>query len=172
MTEIQHTTRRLPVTFDQQLALIADRCGGEVVTLPGHRATLTGTPGEVAQVLAIIRNTGRLVSNTLPVPTGVPGQVLVNVRLVPPPQRHVQLVAAPRRLPRWAFWSIVTGVVVLAVGGLAWLVYTVVTAVLSDPFIAAVVVLGVIAIAALVLRGKGRSGGSKTFSGTFTGRIH
>lgn len=146
-------------------------CGGEIVHLPGDRATLTGTPGDVGQLLATIQRTGRLVSSSLPVPTGVPGQVLVNCRLLPLVVRSTAARPTPvrRRLPRWAFWSII-GTAVAVVAGLGWLVYSAVKAVAENPgpFIAVVVAVLVV----LLLAGGGLGGGGRTFSGTFRGRIH
>jgi hypothetical protein len=60
----------------------------EVAWLPGDRAAVTGTVAEVAAMLAQLRAAGRLVAATMPAPTGVPGQMLVNCRLAPMVQRR------------------------------------------------------------------------------------
>lgn len=160
MTDIQPARRP---GWEQQLTT---RCGGEVVLLPGNRATLTGTPAEVGQLLAAIQGTGRLVSSTTPAPTGVPGQVLVNVRLAPRLQPHA-IRTERRKLPRWALGSILTGLVVL-VAGAGWLIYAAVTAILANLAVALLVAGAVVVVLGLV--GKA-AGGGKTFSGTFKGRI-
>ncbi len=146
-------------------------CGGEIVHLPGDRATITGSPGEVGQALATIQRTGRLISSSLPVPTGVPGQVLVNCRLVPLAVRGPATRPAParRRLPRWAFWTII-GVAVAAVAGVGWLIYSAVRAVAENPGPFVAVLVGLVVV--LFLAGGAAGGGGRTFSGTFKGRIH
>src|SRR5687768_5506588 len=98
------------------------RFGGEIVYLPNNCASLTGTPGEVGQMLAHIRATGRLVASSMPAPTGVPAQVLVNVRLLPRQRTYAQQAPVRRGLPRWAIWSIVGTALELA-AGLAWAIY-------------------------------------------------
>ena len=144
------------------------RFGGEIVNLPGNRAAITGTPGQVGQMLAMLGRTGRLVSSTLPQPTGVPAQVLVNVRLVPPVQRtYARATPVRRGLARWAVWSIVGGALALA-AGLAWLIYTAVTAVAEH----VASIGGVLLLALVLLALVGLRVGGRTFSGTFRGRIH
>lgn len=156
-------------TFAQTLQLIAERCGGEVVLLPNDRATLTGDPGAVGQMLASIQATGRLVSSTTPALTGVAGQVLVNVRLVPRMQAHGVRQAAPkRRLSKRAIWLIIAGVLAL-IAGLGWLAYVAVNAVMANLPVVLLIVGAV--VVAFCLLGKS-SGGGKTFSGTFKGKIH
>lgn len=138
----------------------------EMVRLPGDRATITGTLGEVGQALAHLQNTGRLVSATAPTPTGLHGQVLVNVRLVPRPQAHAVRPAPERRqLSTGAVVAIVSGVVVV-LGGLGWLLYAALTALLEH----AAVIIGALVLLAVVLGVIGKAGG-RTFSGTFQGRM-
>ncbi len=169
MTDIDRTTGQActPAALARQLALIAARCGGEVVLLPHDRATLTGTPGAVGQLLAAIQGTGRLVSTTTPVPTGVPGQVLVNIRLAPRIQAHAARPARPRRkLPRWAIWAIGSAALLLA-GGFAWIAYLAVTAIAAH-----LAIIGLVAGAVVALVVGGRRTGGRTFSGTFKGKVH
>lgn len=145
------------------------RFGGVIVSLPGDRAALTGTLDEVAQILAAIERTGRLVSATAPTPTADPGQFLINVRLVPRVQAHAVRQAAPRRkLSKRAIWAIVGGGLAF-VGGLGWLVYAAITAIKAN-LPAVLVILGIV-VAALVVVGKSAGGAGKTFSGTFQGRV-
>lgn len=161
--------RPLPPTFQQQLAIIAQRCGGQVVFLHNGDVSLTGTPGVVGQLIAVSERTGRLVAQGRPMPVGGDDRVLVNVRLVPRVQPHAVRQAAPRRkLPRWAFWSII-GAVIAFVGGLGWLVYKAVNAILANLAAASVVAIAVAVVIAAVVGN--RSGGGKTFSGTFQGKI-
>lgn len=160
MTSIQPSLR-------QQLAVIGERCGGEVTFFPGGAATLTGTTSEVAQLLRAIRLSGRLVSSTAPVPTGVNGYVLVNVRFAPRLQPHAFGPAeARRRLPRWAFWSIIAGVVAVVVG-FVWLMVIAVKVALSN--LPVLLIAGLVVTVIVVLGA--RSGRGKTFSGTFQGKI-
>ncbi len=165
MTDVQ------PIPFRRHLALTAQRVGGEVVFLPGDRATLTGAPGEVGQLLAVIQGAGRLVSSSTPAPTGVPGQVLVNVRLAPPVQAHVARQTQPRRqLPRWVFWSVACAVAA-AVAGLGQLVRIAITAIAANPALTALVAVCAVAAAVLLARAASGRKGGQTFSGTFRGRI-
>ncbi len=181
MTDIQPTSassaevrararRRLaPGTLAQRLALIAKRCGGEVVLLPGDRATLTGTPGEIGQLLAGIRGSGQLVSSTTPVPTGVPGQVLVNVRLAPRVRTHAaRQTPAKRKRSRRAIAAIAAGALAL-LAGLAWLLYAAVTIIVANLWVV-LLVLGAVVVA-VALSSRAVSGSGKTFSGTFKGRV-
>src|SRR5688572_5952980 len=130
------------------------RIGGEFVRLPGDCASLTGTPGQVGQMLAHIQSTGRLVSSSLPVPTGVPGQVLINVRLIPRQRTQARPAPVRRGLPRWAICSIVGTALALA-AGLAWAIYQAVTAVAAH----AADIGGVLLLALLVLAGFSVAGG-------------
>lgn len=136
----------------------------EVVHLPGDRATITGTVGDVGQALAGLQRGGRLVSATAPVPTGVPGIVLVNVRLVPSPRVHRQ-APVRRRLPRQAV-AVAAGGAVFGIAGIGWLVYAAVTAIVEH----AAVIVGVLLLVVVVLAVIGKAGGG-TFRGTFQGRM-
>ena len=89
-----------------------------MVRLPGDRVAITGTPAEVGQLLARLAQAGRLASATMPAPTGLPGQVLVNCRLVSV-QRHTQPAVRPvARIPA-AAWC-VGGVTATAAVAAAW----------------------------------------------------
>jgi hypothetical protein len=138
----------------------------EVVHLPGGRAAITGTIGEVGQALAHLQNTGRLVSSTAPAPTGVRGQVLVNVRLVPRPQAHAVHPAPVRRQLSTRAVAAVAGGAVVLLAGCGWMLYAAVTALVDN----AAVIVGALALVggALVVLGKV---GGRTFSGTFQGRM-
>lgn len=160
-----------PPTIGRQLALAARRVGGEVVLLPGSRAALTGTLGEVGQLLAVIQGAGQLVSASTPAPTGVPGQVLVNVRLAPRIQAHARPAPQRRPLPRWVFRSLLAGGLLLA-ALLVWGVYGAVTVIMAHLAVAGAVAAAVVlAVAVVLFKGRGGGGGS-TFSGTFQGKIH
>lgn len=137
----------------------------QIVRLPGGRATITGTVDQVGVMVARLESTGRLVSTTMPVPTGVPGQVLVNVGLVP----RVRQAARPAPLRRHLSGRTV-GLIAVGVGGavvgLGWLIYAAVTALVEN----AAAIAGALLVVAVVLVvvGKGRG---RTFSGTFQGGI-
>jgi tetrahydromethanopterin S-methyltransferase subunit D len=177
MTDIQRVPQRTPANmrypgaFREQLAMIAEQCGGEVVLLPNYRATLIGVPGEVGQMLAAIRAAGRFVSASALAPTGVPGQFFTNVRLAPliqPPPYAVRQGAPRRKLPRWAFWSIIGGVVAF-VGGLVWLAVAIATVIAEHLAAASVVAIGLAVLAAVLV---GNRAGGTTITGTFQGKIH
>lgn len=149
-------TARTPITASS----------AEIVHLPGGRAAITGTIGEVGQALAHLQNTGRLVSSTSPAPTGERGQVLVNVRLVPRQRRTVRQVPARRRLPRWAVTAVASGAVA-AVALTGWLLWTLLRlAVENAAFLIGLLALGAVAVAVVC-----RVGGGRTFSGTFRGSM-
>ena len=161
MTDIQ----RRPAATLQQLA---QQAGVEVVRMPGNQLALTGTLAGVGQLLAVIERTGRLVSSTTPVATGVAGQVLVNVGLAPRVQIHAARQPAPRRkLSPRALWLIVAGVLLL-VAGIGWLVYAVMAAIAANLAVALLIVGAVVVVLAKL--GVGSEQG-KTFSGTFQGKI-
>lgn len=138
---------------------------GEIVRLPGDRATITGTIGEVGQMLARLQDTGRLVSATMPAPTGVPEQVMVNVRLAPQPRVHARPLPERRQLPAWAVGSIVVGGAGV-VGGVGWLIYEAVTAIAEH----AETIVGALLLIVVALAVVGGVGG-RTFSGTFRGSM-
>lgn len=142
------------------------RSSAEVVHLPGGRAAITGTIGEVGQALAHLQATGQLVSSTSPAPTGVRGQVLVNVRLIPRPQAHAVRPAAVRRQLSTRAVAIIAAAAVTVLAGFGWLLYAAVTAILEH----AAVILGALALVAVVLVVLGKASG-RGFSGTFQGRM-
>jgi hypothetical protein len=180
MTDIQRTSdsskavrararRRLaPVPFEQQLALIANRCGAEVALMPDDRVALTGTLDGIGQMLAFIKWSGRYVSSTDPVPTPVAGVFLANIQLARGIQPHAVRQAAPRRkLPRWAFWSIIGGVTTL-VGGLVWLAVAIATFIAEHLAVASVIAVGLAVLVAVLV---GNRAGGTTITGTFQGKI-
>lgn len=121
-----------------------------VVRLPGDRATITGTPVEVGELLAALDQSGRLSDLSTPVPTGVPGQVLVNCRVLE--VQHVT-VRRVRPAPTWPLWVAGSGAVVVAAGA-AWVAVEVMDWLLT--YWAAVVGGALVVGAALV--GLGRVG--------------
>lgn len=136
----------------------------EVVHLPGDRATITGTVGDVGQILARLQHGGRLVSATAPVPTGVPGIVLVNVRLVPRPRVQRQ-APVRRRLSRRAVVAVAVGATTgVAMAG--WLLLELLSAIVEH----AAVIVGALLLVVVVLAVIGKAGGA-TFSGTFRGSM-
>lgn len=135
----------------------------EIVHLPGGRAAITGTIGEVGQALAHLQAIGRLVSSTSPAPTGVRGQVLVNVRLIP---RPVQRQAPVRRQMSTRAVATIAAAAVTVLAGFGWLLYAAVTAILEH----AAVIVGALLLVAVVLVVLGKASG-RTFSGTFRGRM-
>jgi hypothetical protein len=137
------------------------------VHLPGDRAAITGTIGEVGQALAYLKNNGQLVSATAPTPTGVPGQVLVNVRLVPRPRVRTQHEMPARRQLSGRTVGLIAGGVVAGLAGFGWLVYAAITALVEH----AAVIIGVLLLVGVVLVVLGKVGGGRTFSGTFQGRM-
>ena len=139
----------------------------EVVRLPGDRATITGSVGEVGQMLARLQETGRLVSATMPALTGIDGQVLVNVRLAPRP-RVTRQHPARRRMSRRAVGAVVVGAVAGA-GIAGWLLLRMLSAIAEH----AATILGALLLVAVVLVviGKASGGGGGTFSGTFRGSM-
>lgn len=143
------------------------RSSAEVVHLPGGRAAITGTIGEVGQALAHLQTTGQLVSSTSPAPTGVAGQVLVNVRLIPRPQAHAVRPVAPvrRQLSTRAVVALASGAVVV-LAGCGWALYAAVTALVEN----AATIVGALVLVGGVLVVLGKVGG-RTFSGTFQGRM-
>lgn len=146
----------------------------EYFRMPNGRAAITGSVGDIMQRLARLEHSGRLVSATDAVPTAVPGQFIVHIRLAPPVQPHARRVTVTRRrLPRWAVTAVAGGVVV-AVGGAGWLAVEVLRWAISH----AAYIAGTLALAAGVLAavvrlggGGGGSGGGRTFSGTFRGSM-
>lgn len=145
---------------------IVTASNAEIVHLPGGRAAITGTIGEVGQALAHLQATGRLVSSTSPTPTGVRGQVLVNVRLVPRLQAHAVRPAPVRRqLSTRAVVTLASGAAVV-LAGCGWALYAAVTAVLDN----IAVTVGALALVAVALVVIGKASG-RTFSGTFQGRM-
>lgn len=88
-----------------------------VVRLPGDRATITGTLVEVGELVAMLDRAGRLGAVSTPVPTGVPGEVLVNCRVVKTQRVTVHQI---RNVPAWSWWAVGTGAVVVAAGA-AWI---------------------------------------------------
>ena len=139
----------------------------EVVRLPGDRATITGSVGEVGQMLARLQDTGRLVSATMPTPTGVVGQVLVNVRLAPQQREPARRRTPRRRMSR----RTVVAIAAAALGGVAiagWLLLRVLSAIAEH----AATLLGALLLVAVVLVVIGKAGGGGgTFSGTFRGSM-
>ena len=96
-----------------------------VVRLPGDRVAITGTPVEVGQLLAGLAQSGRLASATMPAPTGIPGQVLVNCRLVTVLRPSRPAVRPVTRIPAavWCVGGVVTATAVTAVWAtVAWLI--------------------------------------------------
>ncbi|GAA2370703.1 hypothetical protein Cme02nite_45200 [Catellatospora methionotrophica] len=146
-------TTRTPVTASS----------AEIVHLPGGRAAITGTVGEVGQALAHLQATGRLVSSTSPAPTGERGQVLVNVRLIP---RLVQRQAPVRRQLSTRALVAIAAAAAMVLAGFGWLLYAAVTALVEH----AAVILGALLLIAVILVVLGKASG-RTFSGTFQGRM-
>ncbi len=89
-----------------------------MVRLPGDRVAITGTPAEVGQLLARLVESGRLAGSTMPAPTGIPGQVLVNCRLVAVQYPTRPAVRPVTRIPA-AAWC-VGGVTATAAVAAAW----------------------------------------------------
>jgi hypothetical protein len=137
----------------------------EIVRLPGDRLSVTGTVGQVGQMLAQIEATGRLVSASMPSATGIPGQVMVNVRLAPRQRVYARQVPQRRRMSKVAVGAIAGGAVTV-VGMVGWLIWTLTTAVVDN----ASTVVGWLVLAVIVLGALGGIGG-KTFSGTFKGSM-
>lgn len=102
----------------------------EVLPLPGDRATLIGPVDQLAATLGRIRAAGRLIAASDPRPDGRPGLYAVTVRLTPAPPRPTAVTAAaPRQRGKTRQRLAIAGILaaVIALGVLAWLVYTALT---------------------------------------------
>jgi hypothetical protein len=138
------TPRERNTVPDNQLARHAG--GAQVLRLSDNRASITGTLAEVGPVLDALRRAGRLVAASDPLPNGVPGQVLVNVRLVPPVMRMPPQSAAPRL--RWSRRAVamVLAAAAVVVSALGWMAYLALTWVITH----VAMVLAVLGIIILV----------------------
>src|SRR5689334_12154674 len=76
----------------------------EIVRLPDGSAAVTGSLPEVSAALARFRRAGRLVGHTDPLPTGLPGQVMVTARLLPA-QATVRIPAGRRPARQRRRWT-------------------------------------------------------------------
>src|SRR5690349_15380381 len=140
--------------------------GAELVRRPPDGAAVFGTRPQIVAALATLQRTGRLAGVGPFVPDGANGGYVVNVRLLPPPERVTPNAEPSRFLTRLGIAAAaLAGVfVVAAVFVLGWVV--------KDPGPA--VVVGVLAgfVAAAIWRRTRRPPQGMTFSGTFIGRLH
>jgi hypothetical protein len=122
--------------------------GAEVVQLGHDRAAISGTLGQVGEVLGLLRRAGQLAAVSDPVPDGRPGDVIVTVRLLPAP------LPARRQVVRRRVWTrrrvaVAAGVGLAVTGLLGTLVYLVVAWVVAHlAAILAVLVVAGLAVGA------------------------
>src|SRR3954468_10981304 len=90
----------------------------EMGGLPGDRAAVTGTLTQIGHVVEQLRQAGKLISVSNPIPDGRPGHVVVTVRLVPVDlrPRHTTNQRPRRRWTRRRI-GVTTGVVGGVLGG-------------------------------------------------------
>lgn len=141
----------------------------EVTPLGPGRALVVGSYDGVRAHLARLSRAGRLVEAAAPVPVdGRAGTYQATVRQL----REVRpVVTSPAYAPRWYHdWRAVASVAaacVVALGGVVWLAYVVLSWIVAALVAAAPILLGLLVLIILTSAG---GGGGGTFSGTFSGR--
>jgi hypothetical protein len=124
----------------------------QILRLGADRASVSGTITQVNGVVERLRAAGRLASVSNPVPNGLPGGVLVTVRVLSP-QRRLP-ATTPQRRTRWSRNWILAAIsavlVVLVLCGLALraaFLWTAAHAATIGSVALVLVVLGVVALA-------------------------
>jgi hypothetical protein len=130
---------------------VTDGSRAQVAKLGAGRAAVTGTLAQIDASLDLIRADVRRIDCQMsvsdPKPTGVPGEFLVNVKLLPV-RAHTVQVAAPAPAKHWTRarlgWTV--GGTLAAVGLLGWVAYLLV-AMIAASIGTVVVVAGLVTVA-------------------------